>query len=149
MKPGHNRCVTGSVRALRLAVVVVIALGLVGMHHLIVAVCHHGVGHSDHAAVLSMDSVVDHEGHDRAATAPVEVAPADAPSDGSDGAPSGIVGAAATCLAILLMVIGLVLPHVLARIRRSRAMRLMVTAPPMAARTPKPPDLTQLSVSRT
>ncbi|MEY3732761.1 MAG: hypothetical protein RL347_120 [Actinomycetota bacterium] len=149
MKPGHNRCVTCSVRAWRLVVVVVIALGLVGMHHLIVAACHHGVGHSDHAAVLSMDSVVDHEGHDRQGTAPTDGTPVEAPSNGSDGAPRGIVGAAATCLAILLMVVGLVLPQILARVRRWQALRLSVAAPSMAARTPKPPDLTQLSVSRT
>ena len=138
-----------SARWLSVVTSALVVRGLVGMHHLVVAACHHGVGHSDHAAVLSMDSVVDHEGHDRQGAAPADGTPVEAPSNGSDGAPSGIVGAAATCLAILLMVIGLVLPHVLARIRRRRAMRLMVTAPPMAARTPKPPDLTQISVSRT
>ena len=132
--------------ASRLVVVALVAVGLVGMHHLVVAACHHGASHGDHAAVLSMDSVVDHGSHGPAGPAPV---PAEAPSDGSDGAPGGLVGVAATCLAILLMVIGLVLPHVLARVRRSQAMRLFVAAPPMADRTPKPPDLTLLSVSRT
>ncbi|MGA1662507.1 MAG: hypothetical protein ACO4CO_10940 [Candidatus Nanopelagicales bacterium] len=70
-------------------------------------------------------------------------------SDGSDGAPIGIVGAAATCLAILLMVIGLVLPQVLARVRRWRAMRLSAAAAVKSAPISKPPDLTLLSVSRT
>jgi hypothetical protein len=71
------------------------------------------------------------------------------PLDGSDGIPGGIVGAAATCLAILLMVVGLVLPQILARLRRWRSMRLSAAESPMAALTPKPPDLTLLSVSRT
>ncbi len=149
MKPGHNRFVIGSVRASRLLVVVLIALGLVGMHHLVVAACHLGGGHTDHAAVLSMDSAVDHQVHASPHTAPADAAPANAPSDGSDGAPGGIVGAAATCLAILLMVIGLVLPQVLARVRRWRATRLSAAAAVKSAPIPKPPDLTLLSVSRT
>lgn len=149
MKPRNNRGVTWSVRASRLLVVAMIALGLVGMHQLVVAACHHGANHGDHAAVLSMDSVVNHGAHDLAATAPVDATPAEAPSDGSDGAPIGIVGAAATCLAILLMVIGLVLPQVLARVRRWRAMRLSAAAAVKSAPISKPPDLTLLSVSRT
>lgn len=149
MNPGHNHVVAGSMRASRLLVVAMIALGLVAMHHLVVAACHHGASHSDHMAVLSMDGVVDHGAHDLVGTAPANVAPANAPSDGSDGAPGAIVGAAATCLAILLMVVGLVLPQVLARVRRWQALRLSVAAPSMAALSPKPPDLTLLSVSRT
>lgn len=144
MRSGHNQGVFGPVRASRLLVVAIIALGLVGMHHLVVVACHHGASHSDHASVLSMGAVVDHASHGSADAAPVE-----APSDGSDGAPGGIVGAAATCLAILLMVVGLVLPQMLGRVRRWQAMRLSAAAPSMVALTPEPPDLTLLSVSRT
>jgi hypothetical protein len=132
-------------RTLVLGVIALVALGLVGMHHLVVAACHHGATHGDHAAVVSMDSVVDrgvvdHGTHD-------QMPPADAPEP--DGAPGGLVGAAATCLAILLMVVGVVLPHLLARLRRWQAMRLSAAEPPMAALPPRPPDLTLLSVSRT
>ena len=133
----------------RLVVVALVVLGLVGMHHLVVAACHHGATHGDHLAVLSMDSVVDHGAHDLADTTPADTTPTEAPADGSDGAPGGFVGAAATCLAILLMVIGLVLPQLLARVRRWRSARLSVASAWSAARSPKPPDLTLLSVSRT
>lgn len=130
--------------ASRLVVVALVAVGLVGMHHLVVVACHHAASHGDHASVLSMDSVVDHGAHGAAGTAPVE-----SPTDGSDGAPGGLVGAAATCLAILLMVVGLVMPQVLARVRRWHGMCLLPAAPPTAVRIAKPPDLTLLSVSRT
>jgi hypothetical protein len=132
-------------RSLVLGVVALVALGMVGMHHLVVAACHHGATHGDHAAFLSMDSivdrdVVDHGTHDSAP-------PADDPA--SDGAPAGLVGAAATCLAILLMVIGLALPHMLARVRRWQALRFRMAVPHVSTGTPKPPDLAMLSVSRT
>jgi hypothetical protein len=131
-------------RSLSIVISALVALGLVGMHHLVVAACHHGATHGDHAAVLSMDSVAGHASHGDADDAPLP-----APDDGSDGAPAGLVGAAATCLAILLMVVGLALPQILARLRRWQAMRFSLAAPPMVARAPKPPDLTLLSVSRT
>lgn len=136
---------TGSVRASRLLVVAMVALGLVGMHHLVVAACHLASGHGDHSVVLSMDSVVDHGVGDHGTHR--QAPPADAPAP--DGAPEGLVGAAATCLAILLMVVGVVLPQVLARLRRGQSLKLNLAASPVATRTPKPPDLTLLSVSRT
>jgi hypothetical protein len=132
-------------RSLVVGVIALVALGLVGMHHLVVAACHHGATHGDHAAVLSMDSVIDHGVGDHGTHDPTP--PADAPAP--DGAPGGLVGAAATCLAILLMVVGLVLPQVLARLRRWQAMRLTLVSLPVITRAPKPPELTLLSVSRT
>lgn len=134
-----------SARALVLGVIALVAFGLVGMHHLVVAACHHGATHGDHAAVVSMDSVVDHGVVDHGTHD--QTPPADGPAP--DGAPGGLVGAAATCLAILLMVVGLVLPQTFARVRRWPPLRLTLAASPVASRGPKPPDLTLLSVSRT
>jgi hypothetical protein len=127
----------------------VVVLGLVGMHHLVVAACHHGGTLGDQGAVLSMDLATGHGAHGHGDAVPAGTSLSDMPLDGSDGIPGGIVGAAATCLAILLMVVGLVLPQILARLRRWRSMRLSAAESPMAALTPKPPDLTLLSVSRT
>jgi hypothetical protein len=121
-----------------------VVVGLVGMHHLVVAACHHGVSHTDHASVLSMGAVVDHASHGSADATPIQ-----SPDDRSDGVPAGLVGAAATCLAILLMVVGLALPQILARLRRWQALSLSLIQPRISSRTPKPPDLTLLSVSRT
>jgi hypothetical protein len=56
---------------------------------------------------------------------------------------------ALTCLAILLMVIGLVVPQALLRLRRWRALRLMLPLPAIAVTFSKPPDLSALSISRT
>jgi hypothetical protein len=131
-------------RAARLMVVALLAVGLVGMHHLVVAACHHLAGHAAHSQMLSMATSTDHGSHGS-----VPVAPAEVPQPGSDGSPGGLVGAAATCLAILLMVVGLVLPQILARLRRWQVLRFRMAAAPVAARAPKPPDLTLLSVSRT
>ena len=141
-------------RGLRAWIVALVAMGLVGMHHLVVAACHHGASHASPAAVLSMGSVVDHGGHlpADAANAHADAAgsvPAEEPTDGSDGPPGGLVSAAATCLAILLMVVGLVLPQVAARLRRWRE---TIARPHLADVTSlalRPPDLTLLSVSRT
>lgn len=135
--------------AARLVVTALVVLGLVGMHHLVVAACHLAAGHGDHSPVLSMDSVVAHGSHDDAQTSIREAAPAEVPSDRSDGMPGGIVGAAATCLAILLMVVGVVLPKILARSRRWQSLQLTAGVPVKAAPASKPPDLTLLSVSRT
>jgi hypothetical protein len=131
-------------RSLVVGVIALVVLGLVGMHHLVVAACHHGATHNDHIAVLSMDAVAGHASHVAADDAPLP-----APDDGSDGAPAGLVGAAATCLAILLMVVGLVLPQILVRLRRWQALRFSMPPPQVSACAPKPPDLASLSVSRT
>lgn len=128
-----------------MGVVAVVIVGLIGMHQLVVAACHHGVTHGEHAAVLSMDSVVDHGVVDHGTHGPTS--PAETPA--SHGVPGGLVGAAATCLAILLMVVGVVLPHLLARLRRLRTHRSMLVATPAVTPALKPPDLNLLSVSRT
>ena len=148
---GHNQGVSGigSV-APRLVVVALLALGLVGMHHLVVVACHHAAAHSAHAStatpggVLSMDAYVAHADHASgvAAQAPMSPQP---PAD----EPSGLVGMAATCLAILLILVGLVLPHMLARVRRWRTSRVTILEQWVSTSPVKPPDLTLLSVSRT
>ncbi len=121
-----------------------VLLGLVGMHHLVVAACHHGASHTAHGSVLSMESVVAHSTHASSDAVPVE-----APGDGSQGAPGGVVGAAATCLAILLMLVGLVLPHMLARVRRWHMSRVTILEQWVSTSPVRPPDLNLLSVSRT
>lgn len=125
----------------RLVVVALLALGLVGMHHLVVVACHHAAGHSSQAAPL-----IAHGSHGDHSSG---VAPSQAPREAPDGAPGGLVGAAATCLAILLMIVGLVLPQVLARVRRWRLPRSELLMPRVTAGLLKPPDLIILSVSRT
>lgn len=148
---GHNQGVSGigSV-APRLVVVALLALGLVGMHHLVVVACHHAAGHSAHAStatpsgVLSMDAHAAHADHGSGLAEQTPMSP-QPPAD----EPSGLVAVAATCLAILLMLAGLVLPQILARVRRWRVMRLRLHMPPTTAWAFKPPDLTVLSVSRT
>jgi len=127
----------------RLLVVAVLAIGLVGMHHLVVAACHHAAGHSGHGTALAVTASHDHGGHDSVPSVPLQ-APQDAPE-----APGGLVGAAATCLAVLLMIVLLVLPHVLARVRRWWQMSARQPLTRVASAIIKPPDLTLLSVSRT
>ena len=77
------------------------------------------------------------------------MAPMDSPDQSPQDSPGGLVGAAATCLAILLMIVGIVLPQITARLRRWRATiaRPRLTDVPSLAL--RPPDLTLLSVSRT
>jgi hypothetical protein len=148
---GHNRRVSGigSV-APRLVVVALLALGLVGMHHLVVVACHHAAAHSAHAStatpggVLSMDTHAAHADHGSGLGAHAPTSP-QPPAD----EPSGLAAVAATCLAILLMLAGLVLPQILARVRRWRVTHLRLHVPPTATRAFRPPDLTLLSVSRT
>jgi len=127
-------------RAARLMVVALLALGLVGMHHLVVAACHHVGQAGAHHGVLTMDAAPAGTTYDALIGADRE-----APVEGS----GGLVGAAATCLAVLLMIVGLVLPQVLARLRRWQALRFAMAVPLASACPPKPPDLTVLSVSRT
>ncbi len=124
----------------RLAVIALLAVGLVGMHHLVVAACHHAAGHPALATVLPTDFMQGHVGHSE---------PPDVPADSPHPAPGGLIGAAATCLAILLMIVGLALPQVLVRLRRWQALRLSSAVPQICSRIPRPPDLALLSVSRT
>lgn len=146
--PGHNGRVshTGSL-APRLVVIALLALGLVGMHHLVVAACHHGASHTAHSPMVVSNSTASHStaGHSTADAflgTVVEV-PKDAP------APSGLVGVAATCLAILLMIIGLVVPRLVSRLRRVTMIDRGPRAVGIVSRLLEPPDLTLLSVSRT
>ena len=124
----------------RLMVVALLAVGLVGMHHLVVAACHHAAGHSTHATVMPVDLMQGHGDH--GATPAV-------PADSPQPAPEGLIGAAATCLAVLLMIVGLVLPQILARVRRWWAITATPHPSRMESLIPRPPDLALLSVSRT
>lgn len=122
----------------RLSVVALLTVGLVGMHHLVVAACHHlGV-----SAAHGIESV----GHDHAAAplVPSPEVPADEPPLGG-----GLASAAATCLAVLLMVVSLVLPSLLGRARRWHYRREGHRLSRLTPRICDPPDLVMLSVSRT
>ena len=124
--------------------VALLALGLVGMHHLVVAACHHSAGgHSAHVSTVATTAAHEHVDHGAVPVAPLQ-GPQDAPES-----PGGLVGAAATCLAILLMIVGLVLPQVLARVRRWRSLQAAPLMPVLTGGFLKPPNLNALSVSRT
>ena len=143
--PGDNGRVSsiGSL-ASRLVVVALLTLGLVGMHHLVVAACHHGGTHVGHSTMLTSDATPSHALHDPALAAVVSV-----PEEAPDQAPSGLVGIAATCLAILLMIIGLVLPRLVTRLRHVTVRDRWLGTMRFNARPLEPPDLRLLSVSRT
>ncbi len=142
---GHNRRVSGigSV-APRLVVVALLALGLVGMHHLVVAACHHGGTHVGHSAMSASDAPPSHALHEPSLATVVPL-PVEAP----DKAPGGLAGIAATCLAILLMIIGLVLPRLVSRLRHVTVRDRCLGTMRFGARPLEPPDLRLLSVSRT
>lgn len=134
----------------RLLLIAVIGVGLVGMHHLVAVACHHsGAG----AAAAASDHTLHHmlPSSDPLRAAPASSAePMIAPS--SPAVPSdghGIVGAAAMCLAILLMIIGLVLPRRRAWFERAVARHRWREGLAAVSRCLKPPDLTLLSISRT
>lgn len=127
---------------MRIAVIGALIIGLVGMHHLVIAACHH-VGSTDATSVVTM---ADHgastdmsHGHAPAPTQPADQAPA----------PGGAVGAAAMCLAILLLFVLVLGPRAWAHLRRQggRPSRLML--PHVLMALARPPDLQLLSVSRT
>lgn len=124
----------------RLVVVALLAVGLVGMHHLVVAACHHATGPT--TAALAADSP--HSTHElpHGETAPI-------PQQAPEEAPTDLLGAAATCLAILLMIVLLIAPRLLSRLRRVMVPDLMWAPPRLVARLLVPPDLHLLSVSRT
>ena len=128
----------------RLVVVALLALGLVGMHHLVVAACHHGGTHVGHSAMLTADAPPSHSLPDPSVAAVVQ-APEEAPVE----APSGLVGIAATCLAVLLMIIGLVLPRLVSRLRHVILRDRYLGTMRFDAHLLDPPDLRFLSVSRT
>jgi hypothetical protein len=117
----------------RLLVVAVLAVGLVGMHHLVAAAC------AGSAPAASSHSAV-HETH----TQPV------IPMEHQRESPqSGVVGAAAMCLAVLLMLAGIGLPRVIGWLRRL-AMRGWEPISTMGiSRVLDPPDLDRLCLSRT
>ena len=128
----------------RLLVVALLALGLVGMHHFVVAACHHGGTHVGHSTMSASEATPSHSLHDPSVAAAVQV-PQEAPAQ----APGGLVGIAATCLAILLMIIGLVLPRLVSRLRHVMVRDRWLGTMRFDARLLEPPDLRLLSVSRT
>ena len=130
--------------ASRLAIVALLALGLVGMHHLVVVACHHVASSSTSvAAPLALDA------HDSGSHGAGHGLPAPAPADEPDGSPTGLMGAAATCLAIVLMLALLVAPRLLSRLRRVLVPDRLPVLRRLVARLLEPPDLLLLSVSRT
>jgi hypothetical protein len=128
----------------RLLVVALLALGLVGMHHFVVAACHHGGTHVGHSTMSASEATPSHSLHDPSVAAAVQV-----PQEAPDQAPGGLVGIAATCLAILLMIIGLVLPRLVSRLRHVMVRDRWLGTVRFDARLLEPPDLRLLSVSRT
>lgn len=143
---GDNQGV-GSIGGLasRLVVVALLAVGLVGMHHLVVVACHHAASSTSSAAApLVLDT------HDSGSQhAPGHGLPAPAPADDPDGAPTSLLGAAATCLAIVLMLMLLIAPRLTSRLRRVLVPDRLPALRCFAARLLEPPDLHLLSVSRT
>ena len=137
MAAGHNGEVTGGRLLARVALVGALVLGVVGMHHLVIAACHHlGVSHSSSA-------VVDHHaGHSMPMELPVAPAP-------EDPAPAGALGAAAMCLAVLLLVILVFAPRAWAHLRRCESRRTMRPILASLREVARPPDLLVLSISRT
>lgn len=129
---------------LRMVVVAVLALGLVGMHHLVVVACHHAASSTMSTATpLALD--VHHPGLHAAGHG----LPAPVPADEPPGAPTGLLGAAATCLAIILMLVLLVAPRLMSRLRRVLVPDRLLAPRHVVARLLEPPDLHLLSVSRT
>lgn len=129
---------------LRLAFVATLVLGLVGMHHLVVVACHHAASSTTStAAPLALDA------HHSGSHAAGHGLPAPAPADEPPGAPTGLLGAAATCLAIILMLVLLVAPRFMSRLRRVLVPDRLPAPRHVVARLLEPPDLHRLSVSRT
>lgn len=141
---GHNRGVTwiGGMTS-RLVVVALLAVGLVGMHHLVVVACHHVAASSTTPAPLGMDT------HDATSHATGHGSPAPVKQDAPHEAPAGLIGAAATCLAIVLMLVLLVAPRLTSRLRRVLVPDRLPAPRRVVTRLLEPPDLHLLSVSRT
>ena len=129
---------------LRLALVATLVVGLVGMHHLVVVACHHAASATTSTAVpLALDA------HHSGSHAAGHGLPAPAPADEPPGAPTGLMGAAATCLAIILMLLLLVAPRLMSRLRRVLVPDRLPVLRGLVTRLLEPPDLHLLSVSRT
>lgn len=113
------------------------------MHHLIVTACHHIAAHDGHVAAVTTGIPAQMVLDEPPATALTAM------RTPNPEAPSGPLAAAATCLAILLMVVGLIMPGGLGRVRRLNLARVKEPARILLARGPAPPDLACLSVLRT
>ena len=128
-EPLSGRAVSLRGLGMRWALVAVVALGLVGMHHLVIA-CHHA------APVVSAGAVAaDHAHH--------------APVPPAEHEEHGAVGAAAVCLAVLLGFLSLLVPPLRARARRDAYARAAPRGSPLVTRFLEPPDLNLLSIART
>ena len=136
---GHNERVTGRRLLARVVLVGALALGVIGMHHLVIAACHHlGV---THVATAAVDP---HAGHAMPMDAPTS--PTSAPDSPT---PAGAVGAAVMCLAVLLLIVLVLAPRAWADLRRSGAHARVHQALIDLGEVARPPDLVRLSVSRT
>ena len=141
---GDNEGMTGRSLVARVAIVGALVIGLVGMHHLVIAACHHiGAPEVSGVAAMTHDLTMQSPmtGHDHR-TAPVG-------PDHQAPMPHGAVGAAAMCLAVLLLFALVLAPKAWGHLRRTAERprrRLLARAIAAVAR---PPDLHLLAVSRT
>lgn len=136
----------------RLLLVAIVAMGLVGMHHLVVAGCAQlGItagSQGGHGGQVSHGGHGSHGLADTATPVPVTgVAPMSAPMDQvplSGGAAHAVI----ICLAVLMLIVLLRPPGVLGVLHRIFG-RLRVASTAWIQRVVEPPDLIQLSISRT
>ena len=140
-------CMTGRSVLARVAIVGALVMGLVGMHHLVIAACHH-VGTPEASAVAAMTHDMSlpspTTGHDHGTAPSSPVGP-----NHQAPLPHGAVGAAAMCLAVLLLFVLVLAPRAWAYLRRTatRPRRMMLAR--VIAAVARPPDLDLLAISRT
>jgi hypothetical protein len=135
----------------RLLLISVVALGLVGMHHLVAAGCAQlGItagSHGGHGQPGAGGMPVTPAMQGSAVSAAVVSVPVSAPV-GHTPMSGGATDAAITCLAVLMLIVLLRPPGVLGLLHRIFG-RWRVAAAAWVQRTVEPPDLIQLSISRT
>ena len=153
---GVNSRVTGAPLLGRLLLIGVVALGLVGMHHLMVAGCaqlgitagsHGGHGQSGLAATHASPAAQGFAAQGSVLSVSVASTTLVAPL-GQTPMSGGATDAAITCLAVLLLVLLLRPPGVLGALQRMFT-RWRILLAEWSGRTLEPPDLIQLSISRT
>lgn len=142
---GQNGGMTGRALLLRMALVGVLAVGLIGMHHLVVAACHHGSSASVSAHVSA---------HPDPASLPAASEPV-TPIAMGVGQPvtpvdqEPMLQAALTCLAVLGLLV-LLVPGVMRRVRWALPRISVLTyVRQRVGRFLDPPDLAELSILRT
>lgn len=135
---------TGRSLLARVAIIGALVIGLVGMHHLVIAACHHAGFIDEGTAVAAIpahgaDAVHGHE-HGPIPAQPADQGPAPA---------GGAMGAAAMCLAVLLLFVVVLGPRAWAYLRRLTDRPRYRSFGGVLSVLARPPDLAILSVSRT